>query len=108
MAASFAVGRHDEADGVVALTVVGELDMVSGDILTRMTVTAVGTDVEEVVVDLARVTWLDAAGVDALLRGRGAALRAGCTYRVANPSGVLRYALETIDRERRLDVSASG
>lgn len=108
MAAAFAVGRHDAIDGAVALTVVGELDMVSGGILTRMTLDAVGNDVKEVVVDLARVTWLDAAGVEALLLGHGAALRAGCTYRVANPSGLVQYSLETNDRERQLYVSVNG
>jgi anti-sigma B factor antagonist len=108
MAAAFAVGRHDAAQGVVALTVVGELDIVSGDILARMTLAAVAGDVNEVVVDLARVTWLDAAGVDALLLGHGAAVRAGCTYRVANPSGLVQYVLEITDRERRLHVRARG
>ena len=108
MAAAFAVARHDAVDGVVALTVVGELDLVSGDILTRMTLDAVVGAVTEVLVDLARVTWLDAAGVAALLRGHDAALRAGCTYRVANPSGLVQYVLETTDRERQLRVSANG
>jgi hypothetical protein len=65
-------GRRDAVDGVVALTVVGELGIVSGDVLTRMTLDAVADDVKEVVVDLARVTWLDAAGVDA------APVRPGC------------------------------
>ena len=37
---------------------------VSGDILIRMTLDAVADAVKEVVVDLARVTWLDAVGVD--------------------------------------------
>jgi len=83
MAAAFAVDRHDAVNGVVALTMVGELDIVSGDILTRMTLDAVANDVTEVVVDLARVTWLDATGVDALLLGQDVTLRTGCTYRVA-------------------------
>ena len=108
MAAAFAVGRHDAVDGVVALTVVGELGIVSGDVLTRMTLDAVADDVKDVVVDLARVTWLDAAGVDALLLGQDAARRAACTYRVANPSGLVQYILETTDRERQLHISASG
>jgi len=108
MAAAFAVDRHDAVNGVVALTMVGELDIVSGDILTRMTLDAVANDVTEVVVDLARVTWLDATGVDALLLGQDVTLRTGCTYRVANPSGLVQYVLETTDRQRQLHVSVSG
>ena len=73
-----------------------------------MTLDAVANDIKEVVVDPARVTWLDAADVDALLLGRDAALRAGCTYCAANLSGLAQYGLETTDRERQLHVSASG
>jgi anti-anti-sigma factor len=108
MAAAFAVGRHDAIDGVVALTVVGELDRVSGDILTRMTLDAVADDVKEVVVDLARVSWLDPVGVEVLLLGHDAARRAGYTYRVTNPSGLVQYVLETTDPAGRLHVSATG
>jgi anti-sigma B factor antagonist len=108
MAAAFAVAGHDAVDGVVALTVVGELDMVSGDILTRMTLDAIAGAVNGVVVDLAWVTWLDAAGVEALLLGHDAAPQAGCTYRIVNPSGLVRYVLDTHDRERQLHVSGSG
>ena len=35
MAAPFAVARHDAVDGVAALTVVGELNSTSGDILIQ-------------------------------------------------------------------------
>jgi anti-anti-sigma regulatory factor len=76
--------------------------------LTRMTLAAVADAVNGVVVDLAHATWLDAAGVDALLTGHGAAARAGCTYRVVNPSGMVEYVLETTDRGRQLHVSARG
>ena len=107
MAAAFAVGRHDSIGGVVALMVVGELDGVSGDILTRMTLDAVANDVKEVVVDLAGVTWLDAAGVEALLLGHDAVLRAGCAYRVTNPNGLVQHVLDTTDPERRLQVPRS-
>jgi anti-anti-sigma regulatory factor len=106
--AAFAVARRDAVDGVVALTVVGGLDKVSGDILSTMTSDSLGRDVDELVVDLAQVTWLDQAGVDALVLGQETALRAGCRYRVANPSGVVELILETNDRAGRLHVSAGG
>jgi len=106
MAAAFAVTRHDAVNGVVTLTVVGELDDASGHILTKMTLDAVTSDVTELIVDLARVTWLDAAGVHALLIGHEAAGRTNCTYQLANPSGLVEYVLETDVRTRRLGVSA--
>ena len=68
----------------------------------------VAHDVKEVVVDLARVAWLDAVGVDALLLGQDAARRAACGYRVTNPSGLVHYVLETTDPARRPHVSATG
>jgi anti-anti-sigma regulatory factor len=85
MAAAFAVTRHD-VNGVATLTVVGELDDASGDILTMMTLDAVTSDITGLIVDLSRVTWLDAAGVHALLLGHEAAGRANCTYQLATPA----------------------
>ena len=108
MAAAFAVTRHDAVHGVATLTVVGELDDASGDILTRMTLDAVTSDVTDLIVDLARVTWLDAAGIHALLLGHEAAGRANCGYRLANSSGLVEYVLETDVGARRLQVSAKG
>jgi hypothetical protein len=34
--------------------------------------------------------------------------RARCTYRIVNPSGLVRYVLDTDDRERQLQVGVSG
>jgi anti-anti-sigma regulatory factor len=106
MAAAFAVTRRDAVNGVATLAVVGELDDASCHILTKMTLDALTSDVTELIVDLARVTWLDEAGVDALLLGHEAAGRANCTYQLANPSGLVEYVLETDVRTRRLRVSA--
>ena len=69
---------------------------------------AVADGVSDVVVDVARVTWLDAVGVDALLLGQDAARRAACPYRVSNPSGLVQYVLETTDPARRLHVTATS
>jgi anti-sigma B factor antagonist len=108
MDAGFAVARRNAVNGVVTLTVAGQLDDVSGDILNTMTLDAVTSDVNELVVDLARVSWMDEAGVDALLRGHDAALRAGCTYRITNPSGLVEYVLETNTRARQLLIKSRG
>jgi anti-anti-sigma factor len=108
MAAAFAVTRHDTVNGVATLTVIGDLDHASGDILTRMTLDAVTGDVKELIVDLTRVTWLDTAGVLALLLGHETAGRANCTYQLANPSGLVRYVLESDIRARRLRVGANS
>ena len=46
-----------------------------------------------IVVDLRRVTFLGAAGVRALLRGRKAVLTVGREFRVANATGIVYQVL---------------
>jgi hypothetical protein len=47
-----------------------------------------------VVIDLARVTFLDCAGIGTLVAGRNAAARRGCGYTVVNPQRKMRRVLE--------------
>jgi hypothetical protein len=47
-----------------------------------------------VVVDLSRVTFLDCAGIGALVAGRNTAVRRGHRYTVVNPQHQVRKVLE--------------
>jgi anti-anti-sigma factor len=74
------------ASGDIDLSTVGELD----DELAA----AVGSDAATVIVDLSAVTFIDSAGISALLRGRRAADEHGQDFRVTGAAGPVRQVLE--------------
>lgn len=91
----FSLTRNERDDGVETLAPAGEVDMGA--------VGALGAAIEDtlsspgrvgVVVDLARVTFLDCAGIGALVAGRNTAVGRGCGYKVVNPHGQVRRVLE--------------
>jgi anti-anti-sigma factor len=85
----FAAIKQDDGAGVSRLVVVGELDEDTAEGLAGLIANAVRQDgVTEVVVDLRRVTFLGAAGVRILLRGRDAASAMNCKFRVVNADGI--------------------
>ncbi|WP_305787241.1 STAS domain-containing protein [Symbioplanes lichenis] len=95
MTQSFAVRRHDAGGGVAHLVVVGEIDAETSEVLLALIANAAGRPgTAELVVDLRRVGFLDAAGARALLRGADAVDRHGVGYRLANPGGSVRRVLE--------------
>ena len=94
MVTPFAVTERDDGAGVCRLVMAGELEEVTSDGCAGLTADTAGRhDVVEVVVDLRRVTFLGAAGVRALLRGREAAVRTGRTFRVVNATGIVYQVL---------------
>ncbi|WP_328475605.1 STAS domain-containing protein [Actinoplanes sp. NBC_00393] len=89
----FAMSRHDNA-GVSRLTITGDLDSdTCADVADLLIAAAHQHGVQEVVVDLRDTTFLAAAGVRALLRGRHAADSAGRAFRVVNATGVVHLVL---------------
>jgi len=94
----FSLTRHQCDDRVFTLSPVGELDMCAVDRLGSAIQDALGTQhCAGVVVDLARVTFLDCAGIGALMAGRNTAVRHGCGYTVVNPHRQVRQVLELTD-----------
>jgi anti-anti-sigma factor len=90
-----AVSGEAAGQGVLRLTVSGDLDMVTGKALATTMVRAVsGGGVTGLVVDLEHVTCVDACGVRALLVGHEVALRRGVAFQVINPPGRVRRILE--------------
>ncbi|MFI5932959.1 STAS domain-containing protein [Actinoplanes sp. NPDC051494] len=53
-----------------------------------------------ITVDLADVTFLDSEAINVLLDGYLAADEAGITYRLINPSGLVKRVFEVIDMPR--------
>lgn len=91
----FSLTRRHRDDGVVTLAAAGEVDMGA--------VVALGSAIQDtlnppghvdVVVGLARVTFLDCAGIGALVAGRNTAVSRGCGYLVINPQRQVRRVLE--------------
>ena len=90
----FSVTKHDAGAGVSRLAVTGEVDEDTADGLTVLMMNAAEqVAVSEIVVDLRQVTFLAAAGVRALMRGRDAAAALGHGFRVVNASGIVLRVL---------------
>ncbi|MEV0202975.1 STAS domain-containing protein [Nonomuraea sp. NPDC050691] len=78
--------RYPVGDRAVTLTPVGEIDLLTAGALRAAIEDALRAPHQaDVVVDLARVTFLDGAGISALVAGRNIAVRRGRGYTVANP-----------------------
>jgi anti-anti-sigma factor len=91
----FSLTRHQRDNGVVTLTPVGEVDMGAVDALGCALQDTLSTpDRVDVVVDLARVTFLDCAGIGALVTGRNTAVSRRCGYTVVKPQRQVRRVLE--------------
>ncbi|WP_436532429.1 STAS domain-containing protein [Actinoplanes sp. HUAS TT8] len=96
MTGSFAVSKHDEGAGFIRLAVRGEIDDEVSDALAQIIGNAAAQPgVAVVIVDLARVPFLAAAGIRALLEGRAVALHHGRSYQVVNARGVVHGVLAT-------------
>jgi anti-anti-sigma factor len=84
---------HD--DGTTAVVVAhGEIDLASAPYLLRTMVAACGLGVREVVVDLAAVTFVDSAGLKALVQGRAEARERGVLFRLDPVAPSVRSVLD--------------
>ncbi len=83
---NISISRHQIHDGVVRLCVTGEVDLATSDLLAVTIHDAITAgQVQRLVVDLDKVTFLDPAGVAALVAGHRLAAEHGVTYLVTQP-----------------------
>lgn len=95
---TFTVTSHETQPATVRVTAAGEIDMSTTGRLGQAITTAIRTaNVTTVHVDLAAVTFLDATGITALIRGRNLATRHGGAYHVMNAHGSVRRVLDITD-----------
>jgi anti-sigma B factor antagonist len=88
------VSSH-RSDGVLTVTVAGEVDLSTGAAVQRAIWDAVETEgVREVHLDLSDVSFLDSSGIALLLHGRRSADERGLGYRVTGAQGMVRQVLE--------------
>jgi anti-anti-sigma factor len=80
--------------GVLILGMIGDLCVgAASDLIAAITTALSGLHVTHLVLDLARVNFLDVAAVSALLHSRSVALRAGASFRVMRPQRQVREVL---------------
>jgi anti-anti-sigma factor len=82
----------DLGDAVV-LDLVGEIDLSAVPQLRDAIATALGNQPGYVLLDLARVTFIDCAGIGTLIEGRNTAEAKGIGYRVDNAQGLVATIL---------------
>jgi anti-sigma B factor antagonist len=91
----FSLDQHPIDDGVLRLSLAGEIDLANSDVIGEAISTAIKTwSVAEVVVDLDRVTFLDSTGISALMAGYNLAADYGVAYFVVNPHDLVRRTLD--------------
>jgi anti-anti-sigma factor len=84
--------EQQNATAIVTLT--GELDLSSQDLVDRTLDQAVGASgVRQVVVDLSGLRFIDSSGIAVLLKGRRRADEAEVGYRVDAAEGIVRQVL---------------
>jgi anti-anti-sigma factor len=83
-------------DGPVArLTLTGELDLAGASSVTDPVAAYLGTaGINEVIVDIAPLTFIDSAGVSALVKGKQLSLDVGKTFRIVGSHGRVAVVLD--------------
>jgi anti-anti-sigma factor len=86
---------RSDADGVLTITVAGEVDMATVDHLTdALREAVIRSDATAIIVDFAEVTFCDSSGIAALDEAYGAATARPIRLRVINVRPAVRRVLE--------------
>ena len=94
---TFAAAKSDDHAGAVTLSLAGDLDADASAALDVLIINAVGQGgVRNLIVDLRGVSFLDAAGVRALIGARQAALRHGAALHLTNAKGIVLQVLRIV------------
>lgn len=92
---TISIEPHTVNDGVLRLAVAGEVDLSTCDVLGDTIRDAVtGGHLAELVVDLNEVTFLDSAGLAALVDGHNLAAELGVAYVVTPASSLVHDVLD--------------
>ena len=94
-------------DRTEILTVHGELDVATADILYRRGRTAIGRHTRLLLLDLASLAFCDAAGLNAIVRIANEAEAAGCRYGLIAPQPPVAKLLRITGLNKRLQVFAT-
>jgi anti-sigma B factor antagonist len=89
-------------DGITVVRLAGRLDMGSADLLKRRVASLVEDGHARVAVDLTEVSFIDSAGLGALISGLKSTRSAGGDLRIAAPNEQTRMVLSLTGMERVL------
>jgi anti-sigma B factor antagonist len=96
-------------DGVQVLYLAGELDMATApDFTDALIATVRPGDTSDIMVDLAALTFLDAAGVTAFIQAHDLARRSGRTLRARHPRDEVDTVLRITDVADLLQIPDIG
>jgi anti-sigma B factor antagonist len=84
---------EERAGRSLVLRLRGDVDLASEAVLSAVLRRDVPPDVDEIVIDLSEVGFLDSTGVRVLLEGREHALAGGAVLRLCNPAPVVLRVL---------------
>lgn len=94
-APAFSMREFPFGPGRVRLSVSGVIDLRCRDDLRNRLLAMIAIDhVDDLVIDLDLVEFLDCSGIGALVAGRNAADAAGSRFQVRNPRGVVATVLQ--------------
>lgn len=104
----FSVDWEPGDDGQVVVRVQGELDLATEDRLRDALTVVLLQEPRAIVVDLAGVSFLDCAGVRALLEAHRGATSRGMTLAVRNPNPMVRCVLQIVDAAAPLGLPSAS
>lgn len=90
------VTYYPDGGGAVRLTLDGELDIATVELLARHVDRALITRPRRLALDMGGVTVCDSTGIGALVEARAAALARGAQFGVVNARGITRRTMEII------------
>jgi anti-sigma B factor antagonist len=86
--------RTDQQGRCTVMTLAGELDLVSAPRLRNAIASLRGEDTDDVIVDLADLTYIDSVGIGLLVASRRRLDAEGRSFSVRNPAPQVRRLLE--------------
>jgi anti-anti-sigma factor len=99
------IATHGRLDGSYLIVLAGELDFATADKFRRAGLAALATDgCSRVLVDMMDVSFIDCAGISALVAIRTAAVEAATPLVILDPSDRVARLLQLTDLERVFDV----
>ncbi len=96
----------NEIDGTIVLRLEGELDTATARELRTAVATAMATDATAVVLDLARLSFIDSTGIAVFLAACHQAESHGRSFTLRHPSRMVLKVLHLTGVDRLLDVEA--
>jgi anti-sigma B factor antagonist len=93
--------RAEQRPSGLVIVADGELDLLGAPALAAALPTSGDGPV---LIDMARVGFMDSSGLRALLEARQACLEAGRPFAIARPSDAVRRVLELVDLAREFEV----